>query len=822
MLDDLRFALRTLRKSPGFAVVAIASLALGIGANSAMFSLADAIMLRPLPVPHASEIVLVQSHLHGESVGGLAQYSGLSYPDFKDLHDRNKSYAGLAASQYSQFGFATEKGALPQMKFGELVSGDFFRVLDVPLELGRPFRPDEDSVPGRDAVVVLGHELWRTDFASDPNVVGRTIFLNNMPFTVIGVAPEPFTGSNGLIRSALFVPLAMGPRLQDDLAASMLQKRDNRGMTVYGRLKTGVGVAQAAAEAAVVSQQLAQAYPATNRTSSLVVDTDLRAKLKQDPTEAVAVFFPLAMGAVVLSIACANVMNILLSRARARSREIAVRLAIGASRGRLVRQLLTESLVIGGLGGALGLLVAAAGADLFGQIKFPVDIPIVLDVRLDPRVLLFTVAASLASAILFGLAPALQATRPDLVPALKSGKGDDGRRRRFLGRNTLVIAQVAGAFLLLVVATQAYRGASIVVSEPAGFRTNHLLVASFNPVLARYTPERSQEFYALLLEKARNTTGVKSAALAQSAPMMPPGDENGVRLVPEGVKLPSGTEAVGVMSNTVSEGYFDTVNVPIVAGRAFQVTDRAGSRPVAIVNEMFARKYYPNQSAVGKRLRLKGAKDEVLEIVGVAKQSKYFGLVEPPMEFLYRPLSQNPQQALTIMVETAGAPSAAAAPLREIVRSLDAGQPMYGVRTMEDVFEQRATKTLAIWTEAIGAMGLVGLLLAMVGLYGLMSYSVSLRSREIGIRMAIGAARSGVLGMIMKQGMTLAAAGVAVGLVLCVLASRAASFALNVPGFNVPFVALVTAGLVGAAALGAYAPAWRASRLDPNVVLRQE
>jgi macrolide transport system ATP-binding/permease protein len=819
MLSDLRYALRTLRKSPGFALVAIISLALGIGANSAMFSLADAMLFRPLPVPHASELVLVQSQLHGEAVGGISQFSGLSYPDFKDLRDRNKSYTGLAASQYSQFGFATEKGALPQMRYGELVSGDFFRVLEVPLVLGRAFRPDEDSVPGRDAVAVLGHELWRTDFGSDPDVVGRTIFLNNVPFTVVGVAPEPFTGSNGLIRSALFVPIAMGPRLQDDLQQSMLEKRDNRGMTVYGRLRPGVSVAQSRAEAKIVSEQLAQAYPATNRTSSMTVDTEVQAKLKEGP-EALAMFFPLVMGAVVLLIACANMMNIMLSRARARSREIAVRLAIGAGRGRLIRQLLTESLVIAALGGALGLLVAGAGVDLFARIKIPTDVPVVLNVTLDPRVLLFTMLASVASALIFGLAPALQSTKPDLVPALKSGKGDDGKRRRFLGRNTLAVGQVAGAFLLLVFATQAYRGASILMSSPAGFRSNHLLMASFNPALARYTPERGREFYKELLERTRNLTGVKSAALAQAAPMQPAGDM--IRLIPEGVKLPPGTEAVGVMSNTVSVGYFDTLAVPIIQGRAFQETDRAGSNPVAIVNELFARKNYPNQNAIGKRLRLKGDREQVLEIVGVARQSKYFGLVEPPMEYLYRPLSQNPQQALTIMVETAGPSSAEAGPLRAIVRSLDAGQPMYGVRTMEEVFDQRIARTLGIWTESIGAMGLLGLILAMVGLYGLMSYSVSLRAREIGIRMAIGAGRSGVLGMIMKQGMVLAGAGVGIGLVLCLLASRAVSFALGVPGFNLPFVALVMAALVVAAALGAYAPALRASRLDPNAVLRQE
>ena len=785
MLYDLRYALRTLRKSPGFALVAIISLALGIGANSAMFSLADALLLRPLPVPHASELIVVQAQMRGEAVAGIAQYSGLSYPDFKDLRDRNKSFTGLTASQYSQFGFATEKGALPRMKFGEMVSADFFSVLEVPLKLGRAFRPDEGTVPGRDAVVVLGHELWRTDFDSDPGVVGRTIFLNNVAFTVIGVAPEPFTGSNGLVRSALFVPLAMGPRLQADQQQNMLEKRDNRGMTVYGRLKPGVSVAQAAAEARVVSQQLAKAYPATNLTCSMVVDTDVQARLKQDMFDAMLVFFLLAMAGVVLLIACANVTNILLSRARARSREIAVRLAIGAGRGRLVRQLLTESLVIAALGGALGLLVAKAGVDLFGQIKIPADIPVVIDVRLDPRVLLFTILASVASALVFGLAPALQSSHPDLVPALKSGKSDDGKRRRLLGRNTLVIAQVAGALLLLVFATQAYRGASIAISRPAGFRTSHLLMASFDTTLARYTPDQAKAFFKPLLERARSLPGVKSAALTQAVPMLPGGDNS--RLVPEGVKLPPGTEAISVISNTVSEDYFDTLNVPIVEGRAFQVTDRADSRPVAIVNERLARKYYPNQSPIGKRLRLKGDKDQMLEIVGVARQSRYFFLVEPAVEYLYRPLSQNPQQSLTILVETAGPSSAATGPLREIVRSLDAGQPMYGVRTMEEVFDQRATKTLGILTEAIGGMGLLGLILAMVGLYGLMSYSVSLRSREIGIRMAIGAGRSGVLGMVMKQGMVLAAAGVSIGLLLCWFASKGVSAAVGVPAFNFAF-----------------------------------
>jgi predicted permease len=820
MVHDLRYALRTLRQNPGFALVAILSLALGIGANSAIFSLANALILRPLPVPSPSRLVAVQSQLRGENVGGLMQYSDLSYPDYADLRDKNRSFDGLAATQYSPFGFALEKSALPQMKFGQLVSGNFFRVLDVTPVLGRGFRREEDQVKGRDAVVVLGYDLWQTEFAASSDAVGRTVFLNGMAFTVVGVAPQSFTGSQILIRSALYVPLAMGPLLAGGAQQDMLEKRGDRSMTVQGRLKPGVSVSQAAAEARVIAQQLARTYPDTNRTCSLVVDTDVRSRLKQDPYDAMLVAFLLALSGVVLLIACANVMNLMLSRARARSREIAVRLAIGAGRGRLVRQLLTESLVIAVLGGALGLLVAQAGADLFSRIRVPTDIPIVFDARVDPGVLLFTLLVSMASALLFGLAPALQSTKPDLAPALKCGKLDDGKRRRFFGRNTLVIAQVAGALLLLVFATQAYRGSSILLSSPAGFRTDHLLTASFNPTLGRYTPEQTREFYKQLLEKARTLTGVKSAALAQAVPLVPGGGFS--RLVPEGVHLPPGTDAVGVVSNTVSENYFGTVDVPILQGRDFQVTDRADTRRVAIVNETFARKYYPNQTVIGRRFRLDGASGPFVEIVGVAKQAKYFFLVEPRFEYIYLPLAQNPQPGMTILLETEGPSGVVASPLRDLVRSLDAGQPMFGVRTMEEIFDQRANQTLGVLMEAIGGLGLLGLVLAMVGLYGLMSYSVSLRAREIGIRMAIGADHAGVLKMVLKQGMTLAGIGVAIGLVLCLFASKAVTVAMGVPQFNLTLVALVAAGLAAVAALGAYVPARRAALVDPNIVLRQE
>jgi predicted permease len=824
MLHDLRYALRTLRQNPGFALVAIISLALGIGASSAMFSSADALVLRPLPVPDSSGIVTVQSQLQGEgNSNSISPRSGLSYPDYKDLRDRNRSFSGLVAARSVLCGVAVEKGALSEMRLGELVSGNYFSVLGVEPELGRGFRTEEDKVPGRDAVVVLSHDLWKNAFASSPDVIGRDIFLNGITFTVIGVAPDLFFGiSNRFGRADLFVPLAMGPRLTGDAQQTTLDHRDVRALDVRGRLRAGISLPQAAAETRVIGQQLARAYPDTNRTASLLALTDLQSRLQRDPINTTIIVLLLSLAAIVLLIACANVMNLTLIRARARSREIAVRLAIGAGRGRLVRQLLTESLVIAVLGGALGLLVAQANVDLFSRFHIPSTPPIVFDVRLDTRVLLFALLVSVATTLLFGLAPAMKATKADLVPALKSGKAGGGKRRRFLGRNMLVIAQVAGSLVLLVFATQAYRGARILFSGSPGFRVDHLLIADFDPTLARYTPAQTRDFYKRLLEKAQALPGVKSAAFAQDVPMGVTRGSGVSRVVPEGFQLPSGAEAISVFSSTVSEGYFGTMEIPIIEGREFRETDRADSPRVAIVNETFARKYFPGRSATGRRFRLDGAGGPAVEIVGVAKQSKYFFVIESPQERVYLPQSQDPSAGRTLLLETDGPPREMAAPLREMVRSLDASLPVFGVRTMEEFFNQRATVAVDTLIEQVAGMGLLGLLLAMVGLYGLMTYSVGLRQREIGIRMAVGADQAGVLRMVLRQGMLLAGTGVALGLILTLLAAKPAASMVDARGFYAPLVALVGAGLLAVAALGAYIPARRASHLDPNMVLRQE
>ena len=819
MLQDVGYALRTLRKTPGFTAAAVLSLALGIGANSAIFSLANGLIFRPMHVPNASQVMVVQSRMRGEAIGGILTDSAVSYPDFVDLRNRSQSFSGLVASEYLPLGFTVDKNALPRMKYSVAVSGDFFRVLGLAPVAGRDFRPAEDTTPGRDAVVILGYDLWKTEFAASPDAIGKTIFLNGLDFTVIGVAPAGFTGPHSILLASLYVPIAMMHRLAGDSADNPLDKRSDRSMLVHGRLRPGVTVEQAAAEARVISQQLAQAYPDTNRTCTLVADTEQKTRMYEDPLDLTLIVGLMSLSGIVLLIACANVMNLMLSRGRARSREIAVRMAIGAGRSRLIRQFLTESVIIAFAGGLLGLLVAQAGVDLFSSFRVPSDVPIVLNFELDPRVLFFTALVAVLSAVISGLVPAFRSSRPDLSVALKPGTAEGGRRRHLFGRNALVIGQVAASMLLLVLATQAYRGVEYLLSEPTGFRTDHILTATFDPSLARYTPEKAAEFYRHLLERTRSLSGVKSAALGEAIPFLPSGTQSGV--VPEGYRLPTGTEAVSVMADSVSEDYFSSLSIPIVEGRDFALTDRDDAPRVAIVNQLFARRYYPNQSAVGRRFRLEGSDGKLVQIVGVAKQSKYFFPVEPPIDYIYLPLAQNPKTGMTLMLHTAGAPGAFTGPLRDLVRSLDPGQPVIGIRTMDEIFDQRARGTLGVLIKTIGGMGILGLILALVGLYGLMTYSVGLRQREIGIRMAIGADRGGVMKMVLKQGLFLAGTGVAIGLAILLAVSKPVMSLVGARSLDWILLALTAAGLLAAAAVGAYLPARRASLVDPNIVLRQ-
>jgi predicted permease len=815
--QDLRYGWRMLIKNPGFTLIAVISLAIGIGANSAMFSLADALILRPLPVPHPSEVVTVGFNASVSGFGSIVA----SYRDYLDFRNTAKSFDGLLAYTNYSFGFSKSPDAVPQLKMGMLVTGNFFRVLGVEPEQGRAFRDDEDQVPGRDAVVILGHDLWEKDFGADPSILGKKLRLSGIEFTVIGVAPAHFTGMDLYFRPALYVPVAMWPRFVSDPKVKPLEARDFRELSVKGRLKPGVTVTQAQAELVGIAKTLERAYKETNKNRSVAVRTELQRRLEQSPPDAEIAAMLTVLAMAVLLVACANVAGLLLSRAPVRAREMALRLAIGAGRPRLIRQLLTESLLVAIAGGLLGLAVGYAGVDFLSRLQPPTDLPIQLSIQLDQRALLFSLTVSLLSAIFFGLAPALQTTRTDVISALRTAGAEAPHQRRLLGRNALVAGQVALSLVLLMVSTFIYRGFQQKLSAPPGFRTDHLLMMTLDPTLVRYNEAQTQQFFRRIVERARAVPGVKSATLASAVPMDPTNLDS-LKVIPEGYQIPKDQESAALFGSTVDENYFDTMDMRITRGRGFRAADTAGAPLVAVVNEQLAKRYWPGRDPLGKRFHLYSTDAPWVEIVGVAKTTKYLWIAEAPTEFLYLPLAQHAQSRMTLLAQSSGDAASLATPLRQVIRELDANQPVYEMRTFDDFYRYRAVGQPNVIIRTVGTMGLMGLVLAMVGLYGLVAYAATRRSREIGIRMAIGAARGTVLRMVLKQGLVLALCGIAIGLAASIGAERLLKAIFESAGTDFITYLLVAPALLAITALAVYIPARRASRIDPMRVLRYE
>ena len=819
--QDLKYGVRMLAASPGFTIVAVISLAVGIGANCAIFSFADALVLRPLPVARPGEVYTVGMQNAVEAFGASSISS--SYPDYVDIRDKSRSFESLAALSTVTAGFAKDRSATPRIKLGMLSSGNLFTAMHVTPALGRTFRADEDQVAGRDAVAVISHVLWEQEFASHPSVIDRRILLNGREFTIIGVAPEEFTGLDNYVRVDFFVPLHMASWLFTDPKAGSLQARDARDLTLKGRLARGVSQASAQSELTTIGSDLERAYPDTNKNQRLVIKTELQARMAQDPPDATLAAMLATLAMLVLFVACANVAGLLTSRAPARAKEMALRLAIGAGRGRLVRQLITESLLIALAGGAAGLGVGYAGMLLFRQIEIPSDLPIKLAFTMDRRALLFSLAVSVASALLFGLVPALSATRSDLTAVMKAGDATAPGRRRRWGRALLVGGQVAVSVVVLVVALFMYRGFGKQLATGPGYRTSHLMVIRVDTGLVRYPTEQSAKFFKELGDRGREIPGVVNLTLSTSVPMS--NDSIGaMTVVPEGYSFPPGKDNAIVFASRVDEHYFDVMGVTLLKGRNFAVTDDAAASKVAIVNEQFAKRYWPNQDPIGKRVRLVDQNDAWAEVVGLAKMSKYIFIAEPPTEFLYTPYRQNTPRQISVIAQTPGDAASLAGPLRDVVHRLDANMPVFNVRTMESLYHVRAVGVFNVLISTVASLGLMGLGLAIVGLYGLVAYAVSRRTREIGIRMAIGAGQTDVLKLVLRQGMLLASVGLAVGLVASVAAGRLLTAAF--PSGNdqrdfgallivIPIVLVVTS-------LAAYIPARRASKINPTLALRQD
>ncbi len=818
-LDDAHFAIRSLHRTSGLTAFVVITLALGIGMTSATFSMVDALIFRPYPVPHPSDVVTLASTTHDRNLDDF------SYREYLDIRGNTKSYYGVIANaDMEAVGFSAEPAATPRIKGGMLVSGNYFHVLGVEPRLGRGFREDEDQVPGRDAVVVLGPDFWKHEFASDPSVLGRTIRLNGTEFTVMGVAPETFPGMEIFGHPDLYMPLAMARVFSTNAQKNFFEDRDDRELNVRARLKPGTTLQQARIELDLLAKNFEREYPKVNRSRGAAVYTQFEARTREDLNWKFGVIF-VTLALAVLLVACTNVAGLLLSRARSRTREIAVRLAIGAGRFRLIRLLLTESLILASLGGLAGIAIGYGVVQWFQSFQnviFMTDLPFSIPFRMDTRVLLASLALSALSALVCGLAPALQSTRVDLVNALKSADVDVPGRKRLWGRNVLVVAQVSTSLMLLTASFLMVRGFQHDLREGTGFAKDHLLMVSFDPRLVQYNTAQTQQFYKLLAERVRVAPRVEREALTQNIPLGID-DFDGVAFVPDGFQMPRDRENFNSTMDTVDEGYFETMGIPILRGRGFLASDTADAPRVTVVNEQFAKHYWPGADAVGKHIRLDSPAGTPVEIVGVAQTIKYQNAFEKPIDFVYMPLAQHPIARMTLMLRSSGDPLQLIQSVKDVVRTLDPNLPMLHAMAYEDFYMNQAVNGPRIAMKLVVSMGVVGLLLAVAGLYGLVAYNVSRRTREIGIRIALGAASSDVLRLVMGKGLVLVGMGTVIGLAMSFAVEQLMnSMLFNAGGVDIVAYIIVVPSLFLVTMLAAYVPARRASRIAPTQALRYE
>ena len=813
-LQDLKYAFRMLVKSPGFSLVAILSLALGIGANTAIFSLVNALLLRPLPVGDPQSLVLV-STTDQRNPGNLP----LSHLNFTDLRAQNSSFSGMSAITFNQVNYShgQESEQIPV----QIVSSNYFSLLGAQPALGRGFRAEEEAQAA--PVTVISQGFWERSLGSDPNVVGKTVTLNRTPYTVVGVAPKNFTG----------VFLGGGPAAWLPMSRNVVVLPEwyetRRGLFLNGvaRLKPGVTLEQARANLRTVFANLEQAFPVDNKGRSATAVPLLQARLNPNGQGAnvlvqQSTVLMIVVG-IVLLIACANIANLLLSRATKRRREVAIRLALGAKRSRLVRQLLTESLLLSVLGGIAGMGLASWTLSAIVAARLPLPFPIDRSaLALDARVLAFTAGLAILTGVLFGLAPALQASKPDVVPVLKnelipSVSGHRGIRAFFTLRQLLVVAQVALSLIALIAAGLFMRDLRHAQHIDTGFETRGVLVMNFNLLREGYTPPRGQLFYEQVVEKTAALPGVQHAAIAQ----VPPLAGGFARSVfPEGADTTT-TGRILVQVNTVGTGYFETIGIPIMRGRDFTRADTAESPKVVVVNETMAKQFWKGEEPLGKRFKFFGDEDYTT-VVGVAKDSKYNGVAEDPQNFIYQPLRQNYSPQATLHVRAAGDAASLATAVRNAAREIDPSLSVFNVRTLEEQVSE-SLQPLLMNVLMLAVFGGLALLLASIGLYGVASYAVSQRTREIGVRMALGAQPSSVLGLVLGQGMILVAAGLAIGLVAAYSAAGLMRSLVVGVSTHDPVTFLSTAVVLGVIAfLASYIPARRATRIDPLIALRTD
>src|SRR6266446_6321359 len=786
--QDIRYAIRMLTKNAAFSFVAILSLALGIGANTTIFTVVNAILLNPLPVKDVSRVVEVDTVDSKTRVTAAKTVKlGMSYPNFQDYARQTQLFSAMTCL-VGPLPLTWSGGAEPRQVQGQMVSASYFDLLGLRPAAGRFFLPDEDTKPGGNNVAVLSYSLWTNKFGANPNIVGQNITLNATPYTVIGVAPHGFKGTFTFLNAEeVWIPVSMYPQVLAGFFKDNFNTRRFLATVVYGRLKAGVSISAAEASLKTVAAGLESAFPTDNAGRSVALTPLAEAAVGVNNRSQITLAGGLMMGIVglVLLIACVNLANLLLAQAASREKEIGVRAAMGASRGRVIQQLLTESLVLAFLSALAGLAIAYIGRSILWSLRPPFIRDSDLDLGFDSHVLLFTLSLALLTAVLIGVAPALKAARPNLIEVLKvGGRGNTVGWASSPFRSMLVVTETALALVALV-------GAGLFI--------------------------RSME-NAQRIDPGKATPGVESATVADAPPLIPAFSRT---IFPEGQDEASGYRGTLTQVNDIATTFFETLRIPLIAGREFTDSDRATTKAVAIANEAMAKHFWPNENAIGKRFHFFG--DPTLrEIVGVVKNTVVNNIGEEPQPLVYLPLAQNYSPAVTLQVHTSGRPEAVISGVRAQVQSLDSNLAQTNVQTIGELMSQ------GLWAPRMGAallavFGALALILAIIGVYGVLSYSVNQQTREIGIRMAMGAQTGRVLVLVVGQGMRLAAAGLALGLLVAFAVMRLlGSLLFGVSAHDPLTFGAVSLVLALAAVLACYIPARRATRVDPIIALRYE
>jgi len=816
LLMDIRYCLRMMIKHPGFTLIAVLTLAIGVGVNSSVFSVVNAYLFRPLPVKDPHQLVVVAT-----SASHLEIPYEVSYPNYEDIRDQKEVFVDAIAQCNGVANMSVDGRA--ERTWIEFVSGNYFSMLGVEAALGRTFAEDEGNVHAPRPVAVLHHKAWKRRFGGDPDIVGKNIRLNGHTFTIVGVAPERFTGMESLLDLEMLIPIGAMEILYPG-AKDAFTTRDYTQFRVFARAKPEVEISQVRAALDLLARQLEEQYPSTNRGIGFASALESKARPMIQVADTFSQIAAVFMGLVslVLLIACANVANLFLARASTRQKELAVRLALGATRYRLFRLLILETALLGVIGGCAGLLLAVWATDWLSSIRLSTDAPVRFEISPDWSVFGFSLVVALLAGVISGIAPAFQASRPDLNEALKEGgrqsAGSTGRQRL---RNLLVVSQVAVSLVVLICAGLFIKSAQNAGNIDLGFRTENLLIFSVDVGLQGYDRARGEQFYRRLSERLESLPGVQSVSMSRNVPF---GYNNNITDVfIDELAQANEENKDSVFSTSVGKDFFQTVGMPILTGRDFSERDTESAPKVAIINQAMADRFWPGQQPLGKRFRLSREGPQV-EIVGVARDWKYLFIGEEPRPFLFLPAAQNYRSDMIFYIHGAGDATSQFAAVRGAVRDLDSELPVYDIKTMQSHLRDGiALLFVRLGATLAATFGMVGLVLAVVGIYGVISYTVAQRTHEIGIRMALGAGFGDVLRLVIGKGLALTLVGMAIGLAGAIALTRVMSSLLyGVSPTDAVTFFVISALLAAVSLFASYIPARRATKVDPVVALRHE